>query len=455
MEELLAMNVPDTLDETAPLAPTAEVAADETTTIICGGDVVLASRIALAHDVLIRGGRIVVVEPSRPRTPAPGLRLINALGRLVAPGFIDIHSDYIESVASPRPTVVMDLGAALLGADRELVAHGVTTIYHSLSVYRMLIFDHKPIRRFENVMSLVELISRMRADEGQGHLIRHRTHLRVELDATDRLGDIEACLRAGRIDLLSFMDHTPGQGQYRDLDVFSQILRSYRKELDDEAAREVALKQQAAEKLTDNDMRRLAALARERGIAVASHDDDSPEKLERMAQIGASISEFPISLEVARLSRSRGMHSIAGAPNVLMGGSHSGNLSAREAIRAQASDILCSDYYPAALLRAVFDLARDCGIELAQAFAFVTLNPARAVGLAGELGEIAEGKRADLLIIARHGGPWGDAMIPVVERVLVEGRPVFRVDYPQRLGMSIRGSFASAPLSAQQRRQVG
>jgi alpha-D-ribose 1-methylphosphonate 5-triphosphate diphosphatase len=400
------------------------------TTIICGGNVVLASRVAPAHDVLIRDGRIIAVEPSRPHTPTAGLSLVDASNRLVTPGFIDLHSDYIEGIASPRPSVVLDLGAALYEADRTLVSHGITTIYHSLSVYQMLVFDHKPIRRFENVMRLVELIALLRAQECTGHLIRHRVHLRVELDAVRHLDDIERCLRSGAIDLLSFMDHTPGQGQYRDLEVFSKTLRGYRHEMDEHAVREVIGAQQTADKLSLADMLRLAALADEYGLAIASHDDDSTEKLDLMEKVGASISEFPISFEVARNAHARGMHCTVGAPNVLMGHSHSGNLSAREAICSQAGDILCSDYCPAALLRAVFELHRACGLGLAESFALVTRNPARAVGLGGQLGEIAQGSRADLLIVAMREGVQGGEAIPLVERVFVEGRSVFAVDYP-------------------------
>jgi alpha-D-ribose 1-methylphosphonate 5-triphosphate diphosphatase len=270
--------------------------------------------------------------------------------------------------------------------------------------------------------------------------------MRVEVDAIDRFEQIERYLQSGKIDLLSFMDHTPGQGQYNDLKVFGDTLKGYRPNMTDAEIREVVSAQQTASKLTLEQMEHLARVARMRGIAVASHDDDSIEKLERMRQIGASISEFPLTLDVALAARERGVHTIAGAPNVLLGYSHSGNLSAREAIRVGATDILCSDYYPVALLSAVFELHRHCGIGLAQAFALVTINPARATGIDHELGEIAVGKRADLLIIREHNsaghvhghsqtqshaqaqGP--EQGTPFVEQVLVDGRVVYRSNYP-------------------------
>jgi alpha-D-ribose 1-methylphosphonate 5-triphosphate diphosphatase len=280
--------------------------------------------------------------------------------------------------------------------------------------------------------------------------------VRVEIDAIDRLEQIERYLEGGKVDLLSFMDHTPGQGQYSDLQVFGDTLKGYRPSLSDTDIHEVVTAQQTSAKLTLEQMGHLARVARARGVAVASHDDDSVEKLDAMGGIGVSISEFPLTLDIALEARARGIHTIVGAPNVLLGYSHSGNLSAREAVRVGATDILCSDYYPVALLSAVFELHRHCGIDLAQAFALVTINPARAAGISHELGEIAVGKRADLLII-RHredsdeaeaarvsagvgagagvgldvgAGTGTGSGTPFVEQVLVDGRVVYRSSYP-------------------------
>jgi alpha-D-ribose 1-methylphosphonate 5-triphosphate diphosphatase len=400
-------------------------------TIIRGGDVVLADRVARAHDIVLEGGRIGWIGPhgQLPSSPRCDATVIDAAGAWVAPGFIDIHSDYVEGVASPRPGVLMNLGAALFGTDRELVAYGVTTIYHSLSVYRMLVFDQKPIRRFENVARLIDLIDGMRLDEARRHLIRHRVHVRVEADAIDRLEQIERLLKGRKIDLLSFMDHTPGQGQYRDLMVFRDTLKGHRPDISDAEIRDTVVAQQTASKLTLGQMGHLARVACQGGIAVASHDDDSMEKLEAMKGIGVSISEFPLTLGIATAARARGVHTIAGAPNVLLGYSHSGNLSARESICAGATDILCSDYYPAALLAAVFELNRRCGVDLASAFALVSVNPARAVGIGHDRGEIAIGKRADLLIIREHDAV-EEGHVPFVEQVLVDGRVVYQSCYP-------------------------
>ncbi|WP_281654664.1 alpha-D-ribose 1-methylphosphonate 5-triphosphate diphosphatase [Eggerthella sinensis] len=411
---------------------------DNNSCIIRGGTVVCADRVLPECDVVVIDGRIAAIEPAgadfdaQPDATVGVLPVVDARGAYVVPGLVDIHSDYVENVASPRPSVVMDLSTSLYKADRELVAHGVTTIFHSLSVYGAHIFDHKPIRDFGNVSALIEHVADLRDGEERDHLIRHRLHMRVELDSVDLYDDIEQFLRSGKVDLVSFMDHTPGQGQYRDLLVFGETLKGYR-DVSDEDVRDIVRQQQESEKLTYAQITALAAVARERGVSIASHDDDSEDKLAFMDGLEATISEFPISLDIARAARARGMHTIAGAPNVMLGHSHSGNLSAREAVQAGAIDVLCSDYYPAALLDAVFTLRDACGLDIARAFALVTINPAKAAGIADEVGSIAVGKRADVLLVREIS--CGDGVrrtMPVVTRAFVGGHSVFRSHYPDQ-----------------------
>ena len=424
---------------------------DTNSCIIRGGTVVCADRVLPDCDVVVIDGRIAAIEPvgasdfdAQPDATMGVLPVVDARGAYVVPGLIDIHSDYVENVASPRPSVVMDLSTSLYKADRELVSHGVTTIFHSLSVYGAHVFDHKPIRDFGNVSALIDRVAALRAGEERDHLIRHRLHMRVELDSVDLYDDIESFLRSGKVDLVSFMDHTSGQGQYRDLLVFGDTLKGYR-DVSDEDVRDIVRQQQESQKLTYAQITALASVARERGVSIASHDDDSEDKLAFMDGLEATISEFPISLDIARAARARGMHTIAGAPNVMLGHSHSGNLSAREAVQAGAIDVLCSDYYPAALLDAVFTLRDQCGLDIAKAFALVTINPAKAAGIADEVGSIAVGKRADVLLVreiscgegsGEHPVAGPDSRVartmPVVTRAFVGGRSVFRSHYPDQ-----------------------
>ncbi len=423
--------------------------------IIRGGDVVCADRILANHDVVVRNGVIEAIAPAsesastvRPLyfsgvddtgTPgfdidvATGLPVVDARGAYVTPGMVDIHSDYIENIASPRPSVVMDLPTSLYKCDRELVGHGITTIYHSLSVMGFDEFKPKPIRHFENVSKLLDAISAMKAGEERDHLIRHRMHLRIELDAVDRYDELKEYLLDGRVDLVSFMDHTPGQGQYSDMLLYRETVNGYHDgSLSAQELDEIVAKRQGSEKLTYGQLSELAKIARDRGISLASHDDDSREKVDVMRGLGAVISEFPINEETARYAIGCGMHAIAGAPNAVMGHSHSGNLSAREAVAAGLVDILCSDYYPAALLDAVFILHRTCGIDLAKAFSLVTVNPARAVGIDDAVGEVAVGKRADLLVVREIGCGQAGGTMPVITRAFVGGHSVYRTHYPSQ-----------------------
>lgn len=404
--------------------------------IIRNGIIVQPERLVYDHELVVDGDTITAIVPQGETPTDEESGIIDAHGGYVTPGFIDIHSDYIENVASPRPTVLIDFHTALFEAERELLMHGITTMFHSLSVYRRTIFDEKPIRKFENVEKLIALIHRAHLSEGEnGHLIRHRLHARLEIDNVDLVAQIEGHLRSGDIDEISFMDHTPGQGQYRDIEVFRRSLQAYRKVTTEEALA-IARSQQKAEKLTYEDISYLASIARERNIAIASHDDDSPEKLDLMYALGARISEFPVSLDVARYACGLGMATILGSPNILLGRSQAGNLSAREAVENGVANVLCSDYYPTAMLHSIFRMRSDFGLPLHEAFAKVTINPARVVGIDRTLGSLEVGKKADILLIREIAEE--EREYPVITCVLVDGRVVTRSWYPALPSASAR-----------------
>jgi alpha-D-ribose 1-methylphosphonate 5-triphosphate diphosphatase len=370
------------------------------------------------HEIVVESGRIVALQPSKSESiEDPGV--IDAGGAYLIPGLIDVHADYIEHMAAPRPTAIMDFGLAIREAERELVAHGITTMFHSLAMYDFTEFAPSPMRAPEHTRALIKEIAET---QSRPHLIRHRFHARFEVDNLGRVDELKSYITNHTVHLLSFMDHTPGQGQYRDLELYRKTLKAYRNISDDELVRVIEVSQ-SREKLTLEALSELAALAGEHGIAVASHDDDSIGKLDIVESIGASISEFPITLEVARAARERGLHTVAGAPNVLLGGSHSGNLSAAEAVADGSVDVLCSDYYPAALLHAVFQLHREHGLPLYETVRLVTANPARAVNVGSDLGSIAVGKIADLLIVEQVDGT------PAVRVALVGGNIVYQSNY--------------------------
>ena len=392
--------------------------------VLANGRIVTDNEVLSGFDLLVEGNRIRSIDPVHERRDYGDATIIDAKGGYILPGLIDLHADYIEHMAAPRPTTLMDFRLSLREAERELITHGITTMFHSLSFYNFTEFLPNPIRSTENTRRFIELIDQV---HNARHLIRHRFHARFEIDSLDRIEELNEYIRARKVHLVSFMDHTPGQGQYRNLEIYRNTLKGYRKVSDDEIGAIIA-RSQGREKLTLERIREISELASTYGVAVASHDDDTVEKVAFVQSFGATISEFPITMEVAREARSRGMHTVAGAPNVLLGGSHSGNLSAAEAILAGSVDILCSDYYPAAMLHAVFQLHFEHRRPLPEMVRLVTRNPAAAVGLGGELGSISAGMIADLLVveILEEG-------FPVVATAIVDGQVVSSTLYRDRV----------------------
>lgn len=386
--------------------------------LLTNGKIVTEDGILQGYDLLIENDVIrKIAEKGSLRTI--GIEKIDVKGSYIAPGFVDIHSDYIENMASPRPTSVMDFNISLREAEKVLLNDGITTMFHSLSFYGLDLFENKPVRKRENVIKLMDVINKTHNEK---HLIRHRFHARVEIDIIDEVENIKNYIKEGNVHLLSFMDHTPGQGQYRDIDTYRKILKGYKNVSDSEIDEMVEARRNKAT-ITVDVMKEIADLAKERNIAIASHDDDSVEKIDFVKELGASISEFPITADVARAAQKEGMLTIAGAPNVLLGKSHAGNLSAAEAIQEKCIDILCSDYYPAAMLHAIFKLNENYGIDLCEAFKYVTINPAKAVKMENVIGSIKEGKKADILIIEKLDE------IPVITSVFVDGKLMSKINY--------------------------
>ncbi|ARF17666.1 phosphonate metabolism protein PhnM [Sporosarcina ureae] len=388
--------------------------------VIHNGNIITENEILEGFAVVVEGEFIQDIIPQEDVMRFPEANRIDAGGGLISPGFIDIHSDYIETIASPRPSCMMDFDISLREAEKVLISHGITTMFHSLSFYGKDVFTQKTMHHPNNIQRMIDAIH---STHGNLHLIRHRLHARFEIDNMDGVASLVQNIEDDKVHLLSFMDHTPGQGQYRNLEVYRETLKGYR-DLSDSDINVLIAERQTTESLTTENMKEIAEIATEKGIAIASHDDDNVQKLELVKTFGTTISEFPITLEVAKRAKELGLHTIAGAPNVLLGGSHSGNLSATEAIDHGCIDILCSDYYPAGLLHAVFALHEKYGNDLHQMFMMVTLNPAKAVRIDDELGSIKIGKKADLLIIERM-----DDGYPMLTTTIVNGMLTTKTNY--------------------------
>ena len=388
-------------------------------TILRNGTLVLANEVREQASLVIDGQHIAAICSNKEAEQYTG-NIVELDGRVVMPGMIDIHSDMIENFIQPRSTAIMDFEMGLREAERVIAECGITTMFHSISMYRDGTWDVKEIRQAPQVKRLAALVDRYQHGR---RLIRHRYHLRYEIDNLACYDDVMQMMESGYVDLLSFMDHTPGQGQYKNLEIYRKHQPNEGKDLSDEAFEALVDREKAKEVVSFDGLKALADCAHAHGIAIASHDDDTVEKLAVNQALGVRISEFPITLEVAKAACAQGFMTVLGAPNILLGGSHSGNLSALDAIRAEAASVLVSDYYPQALLHAVFWLQREANLPLWQAVRYVTLNPATAVGMDDRIGSLAVGKLADLIVVDAKDS------LPVLEQVYVGGRRILDYSY--------------------------
>jgi alpha-D-ribose 1-methylphosphonate 5-triphosphate diphosphatase len=353
--------------------------------------------------ILIEGDAIAAIDPSS----AAGATEIDLSGRTLMPGMIDLHCDAMEKEVEPRPGVQFPLEFACAQADKRNAAAGITTVFHALS------FANHELGVRNNAFAAE--IARAIGDWQAHALIDNRVHVRYEVTDETAPVVLSSLLKERHAHLLSFMDHSPGQGQFRDVEAYRAYLaKTYKTDaaqIDDILAHKIKAAEGAMQR-----MEQLAQLARECGVPIASHDDDSPRKVDTVKALGAVVSEFPVNLETAQAARTQGLATLFGAPNILRGKSQSGNMRALDAVLAGVADCLCGDYSPAALLPSVMKLPDLAGIALHEAIALVTCNPARAAGL-HDRGEIAIGKRADLIAVRTLGG------LPQAERVWSGGVP--------------------------------
>ncbi len=340
-----------------------------------------------------------------------GQKRINAGGMLLFPGFVDIHSDAVEKEIEPRPRALFPFDIAITELDKKVAIGGITTMYHSVSFAE----NDTGLRCNETAALIVKKINNMAARL----VVNTKTHVRYEITDVSAVVHLEELVNRGCVHLMSFMDHTPGQGQFREVmefrNYYGAVHQKEGKDLDRLIERKMSVLQDTKEEM----LQHLVDLCRQHEIPLASHDDDTAAKIDWMRSMGIGITEFPVNLETARYARDRGLHVCVGAPNILRGSSVIRNLSARQAVSEGCADIICSDYVPMSILHAVFILHRTLALPLNEAVKMASLHPADAVGISGITGSLEAGKAADMIIVDAAGD------IPRIKKTFVEGREVF------------------------------
>lgn len=356
--------------------------------------------------LVVRNGVIADIQPGNVTQGQDGQ------GDYLLPGLIELHTDNLEQCISPRPKVRWPLEAAVMYHDRELISAGVTTVCDAIAVG-----DVTPTSlRLTEFGPMIDAITQAR--QNQRLAADHRLHLRCEL-AYEHVCDVtEEFIDHPLLSLVSLMDHTPGQRQFAKLDSYRDYYMGKHGISEAEIDGFIQSRIEAQQQYVQQNRQGLVALMQPKGIALASHDDATVEHVEAALQDGAVIAEFPTTLDAAKASHQHGLQVLMGTPNLVLGGSHSGNVSALELIEHDLVDIFSSDYVPQSLLQAMFLIVSYTQKPLHEAAKLFTINSAKAIGLDGDRGSLEPGKRADLITAHDDGG------IPRLTSVVRLGRRV-------------------------------
>lgn len=379
-------------------------------TIALGELVLTNAKIVLANDVFegsirVDGGVITDIG-------APTRSGIDLEGDYLIPGLVELHTDHLETHYAPRPRVRWNPVAAVQAHDAQIAASGITTV---LDAIRIGLDEQTDI----SAVDMRTLAGAINAGNTAGRLrAEHHIHLRCEVSAPDCLESFKAMEADPLVRLASLMDHAPGQRQFASVEAYKAYYQGKSKMTDAELDAFSERRNRQSQEFAGKNRRAIAQICHDRGIVLASHDDATRTHVEEAVALGIHVAEFPTTVEAAKASRQAGMAILMGGPNVVRGGSHSGNVSARALAQADLLDILSSDYIPFSMLQSAFSLVDTVeGISLSKAVQLITKRPAEAAGFT-DRGEIAIGKRADFVHLRIEEG------IPIVLTVWRQGRRV-------------------------------
>jgi alpha-D-ribose 1-methylphosphonate 5-triphosphate diphosphatase len=375
-------------------------------TVFRHGRIVLPEHI-VEGAVVVRDGIIAEVGEGSGGGPD-----IDLEGDWLIPGLVELHTDHLEGHYSPRPKVRWNPIAAVQAHDAQIASSGITTVFDAIRVgmdedTKLVSSDMQTLGR---AICDSQTAGRLRAE--------HFIHLRCEVSAADATESFLHFVDEPRVRLASLMDHTPGQRQFTSLDAFRTYYLGKSGMSEPELQAFIERRMAQAEIHSTKQRQTIAEMCRERGIVLASHDDATGAHVAEAADMGVSLAEFPTTIEAAMASRDAGMKILMGAPNIVRGGSHSGNIAARSLAEDGLLDVLSSDYLPFSLLHAAFRVAEEVdSVSLPQAVAMVSLTPATVAGL-DDRGAILPGRRADLVQVRTDGE------VPLIRAVWRQGRRV-------------------------------
>lgn len=379
------------------------------------------TKIVLENEIIdgtlkIEDGVIKAIDTTRTFLP----EAVDLEGAYVIPGLIELHTDNLDKFFTPRPKVDWPQHTAMRSHDALIISSGITTVLNAISIGDERDGGH----RLQNLDKMLDGINYSQNNEL--NRANHLLHLRCELPSEFTLSLFEYLIEKEQVQLVSLMDHSPGQRQFVSLEKYREYYQGkYQFSLEDIQEYERKQMEKAA-KYSHPNRHTIANLCREKGIALASHDDATSEHVEESALIGCTIAEFPTTVEAALASQASDISVLMGAPNIIRGGSHSGNVAAHALAEIDALDILSSDYYPASLLEAAVMLANDTQnrYALTDTIKMISTTPARQIGL-DDRGLIAVGKRADLVAFHLHSHKQDRTEHAFIQDVWVGGKKVF------------------------------
>lgn len=355
----------------------------------------------IAADIAIKNGKIVKIHEYKEYDVAVDFGELR-----IIPGIIDLHSDAIEKEIEPRHGATFPIELCISELDKKLAMAGITTMFHAVG------FEDNP-KKNRSIQKARDQIKEIYNANKHFLSIDNLIHVRFEIGDWESADTIIELMDKNMVDLFSIMDHSPGQGQFKTVELFKSYYENNHGLSKDEVAKMI----QKRENKNQNAIEKVLECAKKHNLTILSHDDDSIQKLDKLLNMGIRVSEFPLSLEVAKYAKQKGIQTGMGAPNIVRGGSQSGNISAISLVKEGVCGYLCSDYHPASMLQSVYKMNKDINYPLEKGFEMITSVPASCANL-NDRGEIKEGKNADLVVI-------DESKIPKVVLTIKDGETIY------------------------------